>query len=292
VAAMHDVDTAVLRTFLALAETGSFSRAGVLVGRSQSAVSEQIRKLEDMFGRTLLQRTTRSVRLTVEGEHLLAHARAMVAQADVMLARFRSPDIAGEVRFGSPEDFASAYLPDILGVFAAAHPTVELHVTCQLTLPLVEQFEAGEQDLIIVKQDIDRRYAASLPLWRERVVWVAAPSLPDRWAEATRDRPLPLVLSPSPCVYRTRAMRALEGAGVTWTGVFTSPSFAGQAAAVRAGLGYAVMPLTMVPAEFVVLRDWPVLAEVEMALLGQTRLSPAAASLSGFIQNRVARKQT
>jgi len=286
---MHDVDTSVLRTFLALAETGSFSRAGVLVGRSQSAVSEQIRKLEEMFGRTLLERTTRSVRLTPEGEHFLAHARAMVAQADAMLARFRAPDIAGEVRFGSPEDFASAYLPDILGVFAAAHPAVELHVTCQLTLPLVEEFEAGEQDLIIVKQDPAQRYAAARPLWRERLVWVAAPVLAPDFAEARRGRLLPLVLSPSPCVYRSRATRTLDGAGVAWSGVFTSPSFAGQAAAVRAGLGYAVMPRAMVPPELV-LRDWPELAEVEIALLGQARLSPAAAALAGFIEERVARR--
>jgi DNA-binding transcriptional LysR family regulator len=94
--------------FLALAESGSFSRAGALVGRSQSAVSEQIRKLEDMLGRTFLERTTRSVRLTVDGEHFLQHPRAMVAQADAMLAWFRAPDIAGKVRFGSPQDFASA----------------------------------------------------------------------------------------------------------------------------------------------------------------------------------------
>ncbi|AWB47571.1 LysR family transcriptional regulator [Gemmobacter aquarius] len=286
---MHDVDTAVLRTFLALAETGSFSRAGVMVGRSQSAVSEQIRKLEELFGRTLIERTTRSVRLTAEGEHLMAHARAMVAQADAMLARFRAPDIAGEVRFGSPEDFASVYLPDILGVFAAAHPAVELHVTCQLTLPLVEEFEAGEQDLIIVKQDPERRYAASRPLWRERLVWVAATSLGQEFSGATRG-PLPLVLSPAPCVYRGRATRTLEGAGVTWSGIFTSPSFAGQVAAVRAGLGYAVMPRAMVPPELIVLRDWPELAEVEIALLGQARLSPAASALAGFIEERVARR--
>lgn len=287
---MHDVDTAVLRTFLALVESGSFSRAGVLVGRSQSAVSEQIRKLEEMFGRTLLERTTRRVRLTVEGEHFLPHARAMVAQADAMLARFREPDIAGEVRFGSPEDFASAYLPDILGVFAAAHPAVELHVTCQLTLPLVEEFEAGAQDLIIVKQDPAQPYATARPLWRERLVWVAAPGLVAGFAEAVRGRLLPLVLSPSPCVYRGRATRSLDRAGVAWTGVFTSPSFAGQAAAVRAGLGYAVMPRAMVPPELRVLEGWPDLAEVEIALLGQSRLSAAAAALAGFIEERVSRR--
>ena len=287
---MHDVDTAVLRTFLALAESGSFSRAGILVGRSQSAVSEQIRKLEEMFGRPFLERTTRQVRLTPEGEQFLQHARAMVAQADAMLARFRAPDIEGEVRFGSPEDFASAYLPDILGVFAAAHPAVELHVTCRLTLPLVEDFEAGEQDLIIVKQDPEKRYAASRPLWRERLVWVAATALPHAFADATAGRPLPLVLSPSPCVYRSRATRSLEAVAVAWSGVFTSPSFAGQAAAVRAGLGYAVMPRAMVQPELSILRDWPDLAEVEIAILGQSRLSPAAAALAGFIEERVTRR--
>jgi len=288
---MHDVDTQVLRTFLAVVETGSFSRTGKLVGRSQSAVSEQIRKLEEMFGRTFLERTTRSVRLTAEGEQFLVHARAMVAQADTMLARFRAPDIAGEVRFGSPEDFASAWLPDILGVFAAAHPAVELHVTCKLTLPLLEEFEAGEHDLIIVKQDPERRLAGARPLWRERLVWVAASGLASDFAAAARGRSLPLVLSPAPCVYRSRATRTLEAAGTAWSGVFTSPSFAGQAAAVRAGLGYAVMPRAMVPTELVILEDWPELAEAEIALLGQARLLPAAAALAEFVEERVLRRQ-
>lgn len=288
---MHDVDTPVLRTFLALAETGSFSRTGARVGRSQSAVSEQIRKLEEMIGRRLFERTTRSVRLTAEGEQFLVHARAMVAQADAMLARFRAPEIAGEVRFGSPEDFASAYLPDILGVFAAAHPAVELHVSCQLTLPLLEEFEAGGQDLIIIKQDPARPHAGARPLWRERLVWVAAPGLAADFGAAGRGRSLPLVLSPAPCVYRSRATRTLETAGVGWSGVFTSPSFAGQAAAVRAGLGYAVMPRAMVPAELAILEDWPGLAEAEIALLGQARLSPAAAALAEFVEDRVVRRQ-
>jgi DNA-binding transcriptional LysR family regulator len=288
---MHDVDTALLRTFVVLSETASFSRTGALIGRSQSAVSGQIRKLESMFGRQLLERDTRNVRLTGEGERLLVHARGMIAQADAMLARFRAPEVAGAVRFGSPEDFASAYLPDILGIFAAAHPSVELHVTCQLTLPLVEEFEEGKQDLIIVKQDPTRRYSGARSLWQEQLVWVAATSLTADFAQVRPGKPLPLVLSPAPCVYRSRAASALDTSGVAWTGVFTSPSFAGQAAAVRAGLGYAVMPRAMVPAGLVVLDGWPPLAEAEIALLGQTRLSPPAAALAEFITNRVARRQ-
>ena len=286
---MHDVDTALLRTFVTLAETRSFSRTGARIGRSQSAVSGQVRKLEETFGCRLLARDTRNVALTAEGERLLGHARAMVAQADAMLARFRTPELAGEVRFGSPEDFASAFLPDILGLFAAAHPAVELHVTCQLTLPLIAEFEAGSQDLVIVKQDPSLPLAGARPLWRERLVWVAAPSLVAEFGAAGQGRPLPLVLSPAPCVYRSRATDALDHAGVAWSGVFTSPSFAGQSAAVRAGLGYAVMPRGMVPAGLAVLEGWPELAAAEIALLQVARPSPAVQALAEFLVDRVGR---
>jgi DNA-binding transcriptional LysR family regulator len=283
---MNDLDTSLLRTFVTLAETGSFSGTGARIGRSQSAVSGQIAKLESLLGARVLARTTRAVRLTAEGERLLPHARAMVAQADAMLARFRVPEVAGEVRFGSPEDFASAYLPDVLGVFAVAHPAVELHVTCDLTLPLVAGLNAGQLDLIVVKQDPSHPYAGARRLWPEDLVWVGGRDV----AFAEVRRPVPLVLAPAPCVYRGRATGALEAHHVPWTGVFTSPSFAGCAAAVRAGLGYTVMPRAMVPEGLgVLVDDWPALAAAEIALLGAVRLSPAAAALAAFIVERVSR---
>lgn len=280
---MHDLDTQLLRTFVTLAETTSFSRTGGLIGRSQSAVSGQVAKLEAVLGVRLVARDTRNVALTAEGERLLPEARALVAQADAMLARFRGPKIAGVVRFGSPEDFASAYLPDILGVFAAAHPEVELHVTCQLTLPLIAEFEAGEQDLIVVKQDPGRPYPGSTTLWRERLVWVAAPAF------RAEVRPVPLVLSPAPCVYRARATGALEAAGWGWLGVYTSPSFAGSVAAVRAGLGAMVMPEAMVPQGLVVQAGWPGLTEAEIALLTRPRAAAAVQALAAFVAVKVRR---
>jgi DNA-binding transcriptional LysR family regulator len=290
---MHDVDTSLLRTFVAVAETGSFSRSGALIGRSQSAVSGQIRRLEQTFGRLLLDRDTRNVRLTGDGERLLVHARKMIAAADAMLARFRSDDLAGEVRFGSPEDFASAYLPEVLGLFAAAHEAVQLHVTCKLTLPLIEEFEAGLQDLIVVKQDPARRHPGARPLWREPLVWVTGPDAESDWAVlAARGRPLPLVTAPAPCVYRGRAAAALDAAHVGWTAVFTSPSHAGCSAAVRAGLGYTVMPRAMVPAGLVVpAAGWPALPDAEMALLSARRMTPAVAALADFIEDRVLRRR-
>lgn len=280
---MQDVDTQLLRTFVTLAETCSFGRTGARVGRSQSAVSGQLARLESLLGVRLIARDTRNVALTPEGERLLPDARAMLAQADAMLARFRTPQVAGVVRFGSPEDFASAYLPDILGVFAAAHPEVELHVTCQLTLPLIAEFEAGDQDLIVVKQDPDRPYPGARTLWRERLVWVTSPGF-----RADR-RPVPLVLSPAPCVYRARATSALKASGWDWLGVYTSPSFAGGVAAVRAGLGAMVMPQAMVPPGLMVRDDWPALAEAGIALLAPPRPSPAVQALASFVVEKVRR---
>ena len=280
---MHDIDTQLLRTFVSLAETRSFSRTGARVGRSQSAVSGQLAKLEAALGVRLFARDTRNVALTTEGERLLPDARAMVAQADAMLARFRAPDIAGLVRFGSPEDFASFYLPDILGVFAAAHPAVELHVTCQLTLPLIAEFEAGEQDLIVIKQDPAQPHPGARTLWRERLVWATAPQF-----NANR-RPVPLVLSPAPCVYRARALGALEASGWDWLSVYTSPSFAGAIAAVQAGLGATVMPETMVPPGLVVQDGWPPLAGAEIALLTPPRAPAAVQALAAFVAEKVRR---
>ncbi len=282
---MHDLDTALLRTFVTLAETASFSRTGDLIGRSQSAVSGQVARLEGLLGCRLVDRDTRNVALTRDGERLLGPARAMIAQADAMLARFHRPEVAGIVRLGAPEDFASAYLADTLGLFAASHPAVELHVTCQLTLPLVEEFNAGQQDLIVVKQDPARPYAGARAIWAEELVWVGAQD-----ASFAAQTPLPLVFSPAPCVYRARATRALDAAGVAWSGVFISPSFAGCVAGVRAGLGVTVMPRAMVPLGLQVLSDgWPALAAAEIALLGAARQSPATQALAAFITERVRR---
>jgi DNA-binding transcriptional LysR family regulator len=296
---VHDVDTALLRTFVTLAETASFSRTAALIGRSQSAVSGQVQKLEGTFGRKLFERDTRNVRLTPDGERLLGHARAMVAAADAMLARFRDGDLTGEVRFGSPEDFASAYLPEILSVFAASHPHVEIKVACRLTLELVAEFERGEQDLIVVKQDPERRLPGARPLWRERLVWAGAAEGERSFAvlaaarRAAR-RPFPLVLAPAPCVYRARAAAALDAQGLPWAAVYTSPSFAGCVAAVRAGLGVSVMPRSMVPEGVAALDPgdgWPDLPDAEMALLGAARMSRAAAALAAFIEERVTRRR-
>jgi DNA-binding transcriptional LysR family regulator len=296
---MYDVDTALLRSFVLLAETRSFSKTAQRVGRTQSAVSAQLKKLEDLMGATLVERDTRNVSLTADGERLLGYAAQIVAAADAMIQRFRTTEVEGEVRFGSPEDFASAYLPDILSTFAAAHARVLLRASCDLTLHLIDQFERGQHDIVIVKQDPNARYPGARALWREELVWVG----PDSGGESERvhaaftgggraSRPLPLVLSPAPCVYRSRASAALDAAGVPWRVVYESPSHAGCAAAVKAGLGYSVMPRGLSPEGLAVLPDeagWPKLPEAEICLLPAARLTPAAAALARYIEARLVR---
>jgi DNA-binding transcriptional LysR family regulator len=279
---MRDLDTSLLRTFVVLAETLSFGRTAARVGRSQSAVSGQIARLEEMLGVRLLARDTRNVALTAEGEQALQPARSLLAEAEALLTRFREDAIAGTVRFGSPEDFASTYLPGLLADFTAAHPEVDLHVTCQLTLPLYEDWQSGGQDVIVVKQDPRRPFPGAVQLWREPVVWAAR-------AGFTPRGPVPLVLAPAPCVYRARATAALDGAGQRWTVAFTSPSFAGGVAAARAGLGVMPLPQGMLPDGLVEVVDLPAMAKAELALLVRPRAGLAARALADFVTGHVRR---
>ena len=279
---MRDLDTGLLRTFVVLAETLNFGRTADRVGRSQSAVSGQIARLEAILGVRLLARDTRNVALTDEGEQALGAARVILAEAEALVERFRGGEMAGELRFGSPEDFASTYLPGLLADFAAAHPAVDLHVTCQLTLPLYEDWQAGGQDLIVVKQDPRRPFPGAQALWREPVIWAAREGF-------TWRGPVPLVLSPAPCVYRARATAALDGAGKSWTVAFTSPSFAGSVAAVRAGLGVMPLPKGMRPEGLDDVAALPPMAEAELALLIRPRAGAAARALAAFVAGRVTR---
>lgn len=171
---MRDLDTGLLRTFLVLAQTRSFSRTAERVGRSQSAVSAQIQKLEALLGVTLFHRDRRNVHLSADGDRLLEPARQMLQLTDSVVERFRSHAVVGEVRFGSPEDFATHHLPDILAAFARAHPSVRLDVNCELTLHLIAGLEAGRYDLIVIKQDPAAEHPRARSMWRERLVWVGA----------------------------------------------------------------------------------------------------------------------
>lgn len=293
----HDIDTSLLRTFIILAETRNFTRTAEKIGRSQSAASMQIAKLEEILNTRLFQRDKRHVCLTSDGEKLIGDARQMVNLSEALIGRFCEPEVEGEVTFGSPEDFATFHLPSILASFTQSHPRVVLHANCDLTLSLIKDFKRKRYDLIVIKQEPDNLIPEAQPLWRERLVWVGAPSLdPARSFKqvAQKHQPLPLILSPSPCVYRARATEALDKAKVPWKVAFTSPSIAGEVAAVRAGLGFAALPRQMVPSDLTPLEQeqgWPKLKDAKICLLARDLHHPAVTALSDYIREHVSFNQ-
>src|SRR5215204_7763170 len=146
--ALLDVDH--LRTFLAIAETGSFTRAADLVHKTQSAVSMQMKRLEERVGRPIFARDGRASKLTEDGERLLDYARRIVKLNVEALAAFGDGELNGRVRLGVPDDYADRYLPEIMARFSRAYPRVELTVVCEPSTELVERVEANELDLAIV----------------------------------------------------------------------------------------------------------------------------------------------
>ncbi|MCW3796742.1 LysR substrate-binding domain-containing protein [Sphingomonas sp. BN140010] len=260
----RNLDLDLLRCFSVIAAEGSFTKAGERLGRTQSTISLQVKRLEEQLGLSLFDRTSRSLALTPDGDRLLGPARELLRLHDVTLAKITEPDFSGVVRLGVPEDFATAHLPQVLAAFAEAHPLVDLEVTCDLTLNLLERFRAGDFDLVLVKRE-PKGSGGGARVWREALLWVARPSFPIREID-----PLPLVVSPTPCVYRKRACDALNAIGRRWRVAYTSTSLAGAQSAVRAGLGITVLPQNMIPAGLEPVSPaamLPALHDTEVALL-------------------------
>lgn len=271
----------LLRALVTVVECGGFSVAGERLGRGQSAVSLQIKRLEEQLGVQLLVRSPRQISLTSEGELILDQARRILALNDELVTRAREPEIAGVVRFGAPEDFATSHLPNVLAQFAKNHPKVALDVTCELTLDLLERFSSGNLDLALVKREPSEK-SPGLRVWREPLVWVGVDRKILDGAET-----IPLVVSPRPCVYRKRMTDSLDQKQRPWRIAYTCGSLAGSLAAVRAGLGITVLPKEMAPTDLTILNadmlDLPALEDTEMALVEAPGLSPAAERLRDHV---------
>jgi DNA-binding transcriptional LysR family regulator len=230
---MLDLD--LLRCFVSVVDAGGFTRAGERIHRTQSTVSQQVRRLEESVGRTLLHRSGQRVVPTEDGERLLGYARRMLAieaEARDVLSRRE----ASVVRLGLPEDFAARRLAEILSEFAAARPSVRLDVRCELSVRLRELFERGDLDVALMKRDPGAEGA--LGRWAERLRWVAGPGCPP----LRPGEPVPLVVFQQGCLYRDRAVHALEAAGRDWRIAYSSPNTVGVQAAVATGLGIGVLP--------------------------------------------------
>lgn len=281
-----NLDTVTLKCFLALADTGSFTQAALRVGRTQSAVSQQIAKLENWIGSALIERG-KTVCLTNEGEIFLGYARRIFALHSEVIDRFKEPELTGEVRFGLPESFASVFLSEILVHFAQIHPRVMLIVDCDLTLNLYERFKKKEFDLVLLKMSRPEDFPNGVEVWSEKLEWVGDKNLINSKLE--KGQPIPLVLSPPPCVYRASAIEGLEKAGIKWRQVFSSPSYAGTNAAVKAGLGISVLPKTMIPADLNAIdgTKLPTLSDSHISLLKQHPINPAVITFEEFVLKKL-----
>lgn len=239
-------DPDVLRSFVQGVELGSFARAAERLNRSTSAVSAQLKKLEQQAGRPLLRKAGRGMALTETGEVMLGDARRLLELNDEAAAAVRGVELEGRVRLGLQEDFGENLLPAVLGRFARAHPRLRIEARIARNAELLEGVNRGRLDLALAWEG-----GAGSP-HAERVA-----RLPMRWIGAAdaaspkprrRGEPLPLVVLDAPCLVRRAAIDALDRAGIAWRIAFTSASLAGTWAAVTAGLGVSVRTPLGLPA--------------------------------------------
>lgn len=260
-----DLEIDLLRAFTTVAETGSFTAAADVVGRSQSAVSQKIIRLEELLGRPLFKRTSRSLVLTSEGERLLSAARRMLEFNDVAVRTLvEAPEIE-DLRIGISEDFVPHHLPALLGRFAALCPAVRVELMTGLSCNLLAAYDEDRLDVVIAKKD--GRAQRGRVIWREPLAWICAAD-----ANYGAGETVPLVLLPTPCTYRGVAIGALDSVRREWRVACTANSLAGARAAVAGGFGVTVLGRSFVQEGLRVIAPselWPTLPMTEIVVIGE-----------------------
>ncbi len=251
------LDPHLLQSFVAIVETGSFTRAGERMYLTQSTISQQMRRLEQQLGCPLLDRSGRQVVTMAQGETLLGLARrilGLLAQAGDRVGEASLP-----LRLGVPEDFAAGAMTAVLAAFARQYPEVRLEVQSDLSHALWQAFEAGELDLALIKQG--RGQGEPIVRWREPLAWVDSRD----WPAGERD-PVPLVVFPSEGLYRRQITDTLDARGIAWRIAYVSASLASLQGAVSAGIGVSLLPTRLLQPDQVELTHWPSVRPVELAL--------------------------
>ena len=282
----------VLRTFVTGLELGSFSKAAKRLGRSQSAISTQLRRLEEQVGKPILEKSGRGLSLTTAGELLLSYAKRILELNDEVIDGLREGEVEGWVRLGIPQDFAEGWLTSLLGRFARAHPKVRVEVRAEQNVLLVERLRDGELDLALAwdgnNDGVRVERLVDLPM-----VWIGRPD----WGgiKALGREPLPLVAFEPPCVFRSAGIAALDRVGIQWRLAFTSPSLAGLWAATGAGLGLTVRTTVGFPNTLAVLKPGasglPKLPKVSLTLC-KTKADSAVNRLSEILRETIVEQIT
>src|SRR5246127_4159036 len=271
------LDLELLRSFLSVVDSGGFTRAGTRVHRTQSTVRQQIKRLEEDVGQPLLNRSGKEVTPTESGERLLSYARRLLSLAEEARDVLTRPGNQGAVRLGVPEDFAAYRLTKLLAAFSRAHPDLRLDVRADQSIYLKRDLERGDLDLALFKRAAGEK--GGIAAWPERVHWVTSKSHPRH----TSTGAVPLIGSPTGCLYRAGAIHALESAGRTWRMAYTSSNLAGIQAAVAAGMGFSILSERAIQADHRVLTakdGFSPIDKTEVALVASPDASPATLRLA------------
>jgi DNA-binding transcriptional LysR family regulator len=279
----QDLDIDLLRCFVAVADANGFTAAGKVLGRSQSAVTIKIQRLEELVDRQLLKRTSRSLSLTEEGKLLLGYARRILDLHDEGLRRIAAPPLDGTLHLGIAEHFVPERLPLLLSQFAKTYPRVKLEVVVNTDIALVESLDTGRLDLAIAMRTEGKGRPGQL-LLREPLVWVASNDFRLDVSDS-----VPLALKPDPCQFRDEALAALQRAGRPWSLIYTGNSVPSIQAAVLAGLGVSVLGAHSVQNGMRVLQDeLPALPSIDIMLFGEEKFGGAIAkALVNFVLRSV-----
>jgi DNA-binding transcriptional LysR family regulator len=258
------LDTDQLRSFLAIVDTGSFTRAAERVNKTQSAVSMHIRRLEEQLGCALFIKQGRGTRLSEEGEKLIDYARRIIQTEAGALAALSRKGLSGRVRLGIPDDYAEFCLADILTRFSRSQPLVEVSVVCESSLSLDAQVRASALDLAVVTENAGM---TGVEIIREDpMTWVAAKRF-----NLDENASAPLALGSAACCWRQMAERALRRVNRPSRALFLSNNYSAIAPVVRAGLAVTVLPVNCVPADFKALGPESGLPALETSRMGLIR---------------------
>ena len=247
----------VLRTFVAIAETGSFSSAANAVFRTPSAVSMQIKKLEETLGRAMFTRDARSVALTPDGEVLLGYARRLLAINREAVSKFVVPEISGVVHLGSPDDVGERIMPSVLKRFARTHPGISVDTVIDQSVNLRRRLEERRLDLTLMTCGLDSLPEGAELVKTEPLVWAGA-----KGGSAHMCRPLPVSVWEEGCAWRAGAIDGLEAAGIDYRIAYMSAHGAGQRAAILSDLAIAPLPRSCVGEDLVILGECDGLPEI------------------------------
>ncbi len=257
----------VLRTFVTVAQLQGITRAGEQLGRSQPAISLQIKRLETQLDTKLFLRDGHVLSLNDAGTRLFDYAQRILLLNDEAVSHFTAPLIGGTVRLGIPSEFATTLLPKVVGRFAKVYPEVALEVTSNLSANLMVGYTKGHFDLVLALHDKGRKKQPG-KVKDDDLVWVSQTS--DVTSLLSNDAPVPLIVAPNGCIYRKRALQALKAAGQAWHIVYTNPDLTGIKAAIEEGMGVTALARSTVPESLHILKPTaalPALGKITISLL-------------------------